>query len=120
MPVSGWRGLEGCVPGETFPRKLRKEQGSAYHQKVHLEVLDGAGRWFQGFGERGLPEALDSDGVAPCHHILFISHQQHTFIYCLLCTILSPKFMYQALCTKWAFPLAQAVKNMPATKEMQV
>ena len=67
-----------------------------------------------------LPEALDSDGVAPCHHILFISHQQHTFIYCLLCTILSPKFMYQALCTKWAFPLAQAVKNMPATKEMQV
>lgn len=52
--MSGWRGFEGCVPGETFPRKLRKEQDSAYHQKVHLEGLDGAGRWFQGFGKKGV------------------------------------------------------------------
>lgn len=45
--------MEGCVPGETFPRKLRKEQDSAYHQKMHLECPDGAGGWFQGCGEWG-------------------------------------------------------------------
>lgn len=40
-------------------------------------------------------------GVAPCHHILVTTHQQHTFIEPLLCTKPCVKFYLLSLCLKY-------------------